>query len=79
MLHRKQAAQSARSQGPNGLNIVSRCFAWKADAQLQRDTARAMSEENVERARQVLDAVGRRNLARLVGLTDKEVEWRSDS
>jgi ketosteroid isomerase-like protein len=36
-----------------------------------------MSQETVDRARQGLDAVGRRNLARLVGFTDKEVEWRS--
>jgi ketosteroid isomerase-like protein len=36
-----------------------------------------MSEENVGLARQVLDAVERRDLPRLLELTDPEVEWKS--
>jgi ketosteroid isomerase-like protein len=36
-----------------------------------------MSRENVEVARQVLAAVGRRDLARLLELTDPEIVWRS--
>jgi ketosteroid isomerase-like protein len=36
-----------------------------------------MSEENVELVRQVFDAVERRDLARLIALTDPEVEWSS--
>jgi ketosteroid isomerase-like protein len=36
-----------------------------------------ISEQNVEVARQFLDAVTRRDLARLIALSDPEVEWRS--
>jgi ketosteroid isomerase-like protein len=36
-----------------------------------------MSRENVETAKQFLDAVERRDLARLIALTDPEVEWHS--
>lgn len=36
-----------------------------------------MSQENVERARQIFDAVVRRDVSRLTDLTDPEVEWRS--
>lgn len=36
-----------------------------------------MSQENVELARQVIDAVERRDLTGLINLTDPEVEWRS--
>jgi ketosteroid isomerase-like protein len=36
-----------------------------------------MSQENVEAARQLLDAVGRRDLSRLLELTDPEIEWQS--
>ena len=36
-----------------------------------------MSQENVELAHRVIDAVERRDLARLISLTDPEVEWRS--
>jgi ketosteroid isomerase-like protein len=36
-----------------------------------------MSRENVELARQLLDAVARRDLSRLIALTDPDVEWRS--
>lgn len=36
-----------------------------------------MSEENVELAHQLVDAVARQDLARLLELTDPEVEWHS--
>jgi ketosteroid isomerase-like protein len=36
-----------------------------------------MSEGNIELATQVVDALNRRDLARLIDLTDPEVEWRS--
>ncbi len=36
-----------------------------------------MSAENVELAGQVMDALGRRDLSRLIALTDPEVEWHS--
>ena len=36
-----------------------------------------MSQEYVERAMEVLDAVGRRDPERLIALSDPEVEWHS--
>ena len=36
-----------------------------------------MSQENVELAREVLDAVGRRDVPRLVALAQPDVEWHS--
>jgi ketosteroid isomerase-like protein len=36
-----------------------------------------MSQENVEIARELFDAVARQNLSRLIELTDPEVEWQS--
>jgi ketosteroid isomerase-like protein len=36
-----------------------------------------MSQENVELAREVLDALGRRDATRLIALAHPEVEWRS--
>ena len=42
-----------------------------------RDTARAMSQENVELAGRVLDALARRDVSRLVDLSDPEVRWHS--
>jgi ketosteroid isomerase-like protein len=36
-----------------------------------------MSQENVELAGHVLDALARRDVSRLIALTDKEVEWHS--
>jgi ketosteroid isomerase-like protein len=36
-----------------------------------------MSEENLDLGHQVIDAVEHRDVDRLVGLTDPEVEWRS--
>ena len=36
-----------------------------------------MSQENVELAHQLVDAVARQDLSRLIELTDPEVEWRS--
>jgi ketosteroid isomerase-like protein len=36
-----------------------------------------MSQENVALAHEVIDAVERRDLSRLIDLTDPEVEWRS--
>jgi ketosteroid isomerase-like protein len=36
-----------------------------------------MSQENVELAGQVVDAVAQRDLSRLIALTDPEVEWHS--
>src|SRR5690349_2593743 len=42
-----------------------------------RDTAQAMSQENVELAREVLDMLGKRDGSRLVALADPEVEWHS--
>lgn len=36
-----------------------------------------MSRDNLEVARQVLDAVSRQDLARLIELTDPEIEWQS--
>lgn len=36
-----------------------------------------MSPENVELARQLLDAVAQRDLSRLLAFTDPEVEWHS--
>jgi ketosteroid isomerase-like protein len=36
-----------------------------------------MSQENVELADQVFDAVTRRDLSRLIELTDPEIEWHS--
>jgi ketosteroid isomerase-like protein len=36
-----------------------------------------MSQENVELAREVFDAVTQQNLSRLIDLTDPEVEWQS--
>ena len=36
-----------------------------------------MSQENVQRARQLLDAVAQRDLSRLIAFTDPGVEWRS--
>ena len=36
-----------------------------------------MSQENVELAREVLDAVGRRDVRRLVALAQPDVEWYS--
>ena len=40
-----------------------------------RDTARAMSQENVEIVRQMFDAVARRDKATVLALYDPEVEW----
>jgi ketosteroid isomerase-like protein len=36
-----------------------------------------VSRENVELARQVFDGITRRDVSRLIALTDPEVEWRS--
>ena len=36
-----------------------------------------MSQENLELAREVFDAVARQDLQRLIELTDPEVEWQS--
>ena len=36
-----------------------------------------MSAENMELARQVMDALGRRDLSRVIALADPEVEWHS--
>jgi ketosteroid isomerase-like protein len=36
-----------------------------------------MSQENLELAREVFDAVARQDLSRLIELTDPEVEWQS--
>jgi len=36
-----------------------------------------MSQENVVMAHEVIDAVERRDLSRLISLTDSDVEWRS--
>ncbi len=36
-----------------------------------------MSRENVERARQVLEALGQRDAERLIALADPDVEWHS--
>lgn len=36
-----------------------------------------MSQENVERAKEVLDALGERDAERLIALSDPNVEWRS--
>jgi ketosteroid isomerase-like protein len=36
-----------------------------------------VSQENVELARQVMDMLARRDLSRLIALTDPEVEWHS--
>jgi len=36
-----------------------------------------MSRENLELARQVMDALSQRDLPRLISLADPEVEWRS--
>jgi ketosteroid isomerase-like protein len=36
-----------------------------------------MSMENVELAVQVMDALGRRDISRVIALTDPEVEWHS--
>src|SRR5688572_13517287 len=36
-----------------------------------------MSQENVELARQVMDAIGRRDAERLIALSAPEVEWYS--
>jgi ketosteroid isomerase-like protein len=36
-----------------------------------------MSEENVELARQIMDALSRRDLSGLIALSDPEVEWYS--
>jgi ketosteroid isomerase-like protein len=44
---------------------------------LSRDTARAMSEENVEVVRQAVDAFNARDRDRLLGLMDPEIEFRS--
>ena len=36
-----------------------------------------MSQENVERAKQVLDAIAEFDFSRVIALTDPEVEWQS--
>jgi len=36
-----------------------------------------MSQENVERAKQVLDAISKFDFSQVIALTDPEVEWRS--
>jgi ketosteroid isomerase-like protein len=36
-----------------------------------------MSRDNVELARQVMDALSQRDLSRLISVADPEVEWRS--
>jgi ketosteroid isomerase-like protein len=36
-----------------------------------------MSQENIELADQVFDAVARRDISRLIALTDPEIEWQS--
>jgi uncharacterized protein len=36
-----------------------------------------MSQENVELARQIMDALSRRDLSRLIAVSDPEVEWYS--
>ncbi|HEY2182015.1 MAG TPA: nuclear transport factor 2 family protein [Solirubrobacteraceae bacterium] len=36
-----------------------------------------MSQENIEVAGQVMDALARRDVARVIALTDPEVEWHS--
>jgi ketosteroid isomerase-like protein len=41
------------------------------------DTARAMSQENLRLAGELVDAVARQDLPRLIELTDPEVEWQS--
>jgi ketosteroid isomerase-like protein len=47
-------------------------------ASLSRDTARAMSEENVERAHRAFDAFNRRDLDAFLDLMDPEVETVTD-
>ena len=36
-----------------------------------------MTEENLELARQIMDALSRRDLSRLTALSDPDVEWFS--
>jgi ketosteroid isomerase-like protein len=36
-----------------------------------------MSEENVELARQIMDALSRRDLSRLIAVSDPDIEWYS--
>jgi ketosteroid isomerase-like protein len=36
-----------------------------------------MSEENIDRARELMDALSQRDLPRMIALTDPEVEWHS--
>jgi len=38
---------------------------------------RAVSQENVDLARQVMDALGRRDLAAVIAFADPEIEWHS--
>ena len=42
-----------------------------------RESWGVMSRENIELVREFLDAVTRRDLSRLIALSDPEVEWRS--
>ena len=47
-----------------------------AQLQIQRDTARAMSEENVDVARQLIQAFNRRDLAAMTERFAPDVEWK---
>ena len=44
---------------------------------LARDTVRAMSQEILKLAHQVLDALSRGDFDRLIAMTDPDVEWHS--
>jgi ketosteroid isomerase-like protein len=44
---------------------------------LSRDTERAMSEETLDLARAVMEALSQRDLARLTALASPDVEWHS--
>ena len=50
-----------------------------AAAGMPRDTARAMSQENVERVREVTDAANRRDFDAFVALVSPDVVWESRS
>jgi ketosteroid isomerase-like protein len=68
--------------GPNGVIRRPPCRRLLLAARLAmlarlRDTRRAMSQENVELARRVMDALGRGDLASMIAFADPEVEWHS--
>src|SRR4029450_5193568 len=68
------AAARALWKGPSTWKAGRYCFAWESST-LRRDTAWAMSEENVETFKRAVEAYNRRDIDALLEEMDPEVEW----